>query len=140
MSAVLVSSSPSARAPTWREGPAPEFDFAARDFERVRTLIRERAGIHLQSGKHAMMYSRLSRRLRETGHRSAASYLEGLERNAGSNEWQQFVNCLTTNRTAFFREDHHFECSRPSSRRAAARRSASGAAQPPPVKSPIRWP
>ena len=109
MSAVLVSSSPSPARPELAGGPAPEFDFAARDFERVRTLIRERAGIHLQSGKHAMMYSRLSRRLRETGHRSAASYLEWLERNAASNEWQQFVNCLTTNRTAFFREDHHFD-------------------------------
>jgi chemotaxis protein methyltransferase CheR len=109
MSAVLVSSSPSPARPESAEGPAPEFDFAARDFERVRTLIRERAGIHLQGGKHAMMYSRLSRRLRETGHRSAASYLERLERNTASSEWQQFVNCLTTNRTGFFRENHHFE-------------------------------
>lgn len=109
MSAVLFSSSPSAARPEPAERAAPEFDFTVGDFERVRALIRERAGIHLQGGKQAMMYSRLSRRLRETGHRSAAAYLEGLERNAASNEWQQFINCLTTNRTAFFREEHHFQ-------------------------------
>jgi chemotaxis protein methyltransferase CheR len=110
MRAVPVSTSPSVvRRESAASPPAPEFEFAVRDFERVRTLIRERAGIDLQAGKHAMMYSRLSRRLRETGHRNATSYLESLERNAASGEWQQFVNCPTTNRTAFFREEHHFD-------------------------------
>jgi chemotaxis protein methyltransferase CheR len=56
-----------------------------------------------------MVYSRLSRRLRETGHRSFADYLRALESGAGDAEWQEFVNCLTTNLTAFFREEHHFE-------------------------------
>jgi len=88
-----------------------EFSFDARDFERVRSLIYARAGISLHAGKQAMVYSRLSRRLRETGHRSFASYLQWLERPdgaSGDSEWQEFVNCLTTNLTAFFREDHHF--------------------------------
>ncbi|MCU0814293.1 MAG: methyltransferase domain-containing protein [Burkholderiaceae bacterium] len=89
-----------------------EFAFGADDFERVRRLIHERAGISLHGGKHAMVYSRLSRRLRETGHPSFASYLRWLETNrgaAGDAEWQEFVNCLTTNLTAFFREAHHFD-------------------------------
>lgn len=85
-----------------------EFAFGSADFERVRALIYQRAGISLHAGKQAMVYSRLSRRLRDTGHRSFAAYLQALEQTGSESEWQQFVNCLTTNLTAFFREEHHF--------------------------------
>lgn len=78
-----------------------EFEFHPRDFARVRALIHERAGISLHEGKQAMVYSRLSRRLRETGHQSFESYLRWLESHTGP-EWQEFVNCLTTNLTSFF--------------------------------------
>jgi len=89
-----------------------EFSFDDRDFERVRSLIYARAGISLHAGKQAMVYSRLSRRLRETGHRSFGSYLQWLDAATGADaadEWQEFVNCLTTNLTSFFRESHHFD-------------------------------
>jgi len=89
-----------------------EFVFSSQDFERVRRLIYEHAGIHLHAGKQAMVYSRLSRRLRETGHRSFSDYLGWLQRahdDAARSEWQQFVNGLTTNLTSFFREAHHFD-------------------------------
>jgi chemotaxis protein methyltransferase CheR len=88
-----------------------EFKFDARDFARVRELIYARAGISLHEHKQAMVYSRLSRRLRETSHRSFGSYLQALEQGRGDGaeiEWQEFINCLTTNLTAFFREEHHF--------------------------------
>ena len=89
-----------------------EFAFSPADFDRVRRLILQRAGINLQDGKQAMVYSRVSRRLRETGHPSFTSYLNGLEQHsgaAGDAEWQAFINCLTTNLTSFFREAHHFD-------------------------------
>lgn len=92
-------------------GGVADFAFETADFERVRRLIYDRAGIHLGAAKRAMVYSRLSRRLRDLGHSSFASYLRWLEESpAGSvqQEWQEFVNCLTTNLTAFFREEHHF--------------------------------
>jgi chemotaxis protein methyltransferase CheR len=85
-----------------------EFVWTDADFGRVRSLIYQRAGIHLHDGKHAMVYSRLSRRLRDTGHRSFQDYLGWLEGHDGP-EWQEFVNALTTNLTSFFREQHHFE-------------------------------
>ena len=88
-----------------------EFTFSNGDFQRVQKLIYQRAGISLHDGKRAMVYSRLSRRLRETGDRSFADYLNALERATGAGgdaEWQEFINCLTTNLTSFFREEHHF--------------------------------
>ena len=92
-------------------GAEQEFSFGAADFERVRQLIYQRAGISLHAGKQAMVYSRLSRRLRDTGQRSFSQYLQWLESATGAaaeQEWQEFINCLTTNLTSFFREDHHF--------------------------------
>lgn len=85
-----------------------EFPWTNADFSRVQTLIYQRAGISLHDGKHAMVYSRLSRRLRDTGHTSFYDYLRWLENHDGP-EWQEFINALTTNLTAFFREQHHFE-------------------------------
>ena len=95
-----------------RNASDQEFSFGNADFERVRQLIYQRAGISLHAGKQAMVYSRLSRRLRETGYRSFGSYLQWLDAAVGpeaDDEWQEFVNCLTTNLTSFFRESHHFD-------------------------------
>ena len=111
-----VRSSPARVDPAYAAAAAPsgplaqgrEFVWTNADFARVQALIYQRAGISLHDGKHAMVYSRLSRRLRDTGHTSFHDYLCWLETHDGP-EWQEFVNALTTNLTAFFREQHHFE-------------------------------
>jgi chemotaxis protein methyltransferase CheR len=91
-----------------RQDTAKEFEFTARDFERVRALIYKRAGIALADSKQEMVYSRLARRLRATGIRSFAAYLDALESKHEDSEWEAFTNALTTNLTSFFREAHHF--------------------------------
>jgi len=85
-----------------------EFDFTRRDFERVRALIHQRAGISLADSKQEMVYSRLARRLRATGIQSFTNYLDELEAGRMDREWESFTNALTTNLTSFFREAHHF--------------------------------
>lgn len=90
------------------EKKTKEFAFTVQDFERVRGLIRRCAGIALADGKQEMVYSRLARRLRVTGFGSFSDYLDALERDAGTAEWQSFTNAMTTNLTSFFREPHHF--------------------------------
>ncbi|SHF55822.1 chemotaxis protein methyltransferase CheR [Modicisalibacter ilicicola DSM 19980] len=78
------------------------------DFERVRKLIYERAGIVLAEHKREMVYSRLARRLRLHKLTRFTDYLARLEQHPDSREWESFTNALTTNLTAFFREMHHF--------------------------------
>ena len=84
-----------------------EFLFRDADFERIRKLLYQHAGISLNDQKQHMVYSRLARRLRATGLRTFQEYLNRVETERGE-EWEAFVNALTTNLTAFFREPHHF--------------------------------
>ncbi len=85
-----------------------DFLLTDQDFARICQLIHARAGIALSAQKRQLVYSRLSRRLRELQLREFGSYLQLLERDERSAEWQEFVNALTTNLTSFFREAHHF--------------------------------
>jgi chemotaxis protein methyltransferase CheR len=85
-----------------------DFAFTRQDFHRVRGLIASYAGISLHERKENMVYNRLARRLRATGKRTFRDYLDWVEE-PGSEERERFINALTTNLTAFFREPHHFE-------------------------------
>lgn len=94
-----------------------------RDFATVRQLIAEYAGIKLSLQKRNMVYNRLLRRLRARGVRSFGDYLQLVQRE-GSDEREAFVNALTTNLTAFFREPHHFDLLLARARERAGRRGA----------------
>jgi chemotaxis protein methyltransferase CheR len=98
-----------------------EFAFTLADFDRVRRMIRARAGIALSDHKQELVYSRLAPRLRALGLASFASYLDRVEADA-NRESQRFTNALTTNLTAFFREARHFEVLRTHLRSGAAGR------------------
>ena len=96
MTATLLASTPAAYQPgapvrTASGGSDQEFSLSAADFERVRELIYQRAGISLNDGKQAMVYSRLSRRVRETTFKSFGQYLDWLQQSSGpqaEEEWQ----------------------------------------------------
>jgi chemotaxis protein methyltransferase CheR len=84
-----------------------EFSYTDKDFDRVRKIIYKKAGINLSDSKKQLVYSRLARRLRALGLPDFSAYLTFLENT--DEEQQEFVNALTTNLTAFFREEHHFK-------------------------------
>lgn len=84
-----------------------EFHFTDQDFQKIRKLIYDHAGISLSEAKKAMVYSRVARRLRATRLTRFDEYLQLLETH-DETEWEAFVNVLTTNLTAFFREQYHF--------------------------------
>lgn len=87
--------------------PVREFEYADTDFIRVKAVIYRKAGIHLADSKKQLVYSRLARRLRLLKLHSFSTYLDYLENTP--DELQEFINALTTNLTAFFREEHHFQ-------------------------------
>lgn len=89
------------------DGHEREFVFTEENFKRICHLIYEHAGISLKPSKQHMVYSRLARRLRANGLDDFKDYLVLLESN-NEEEWEAFVNSLTTNLTSFFREPHHF--------------------------------
>lgn len=85
-----------------------EFHFTERDFSRIREYVKEHTGINLSEAKKNMVYSRLSRRLRQLRMHSFSDYWERVTA-PDSDEQGDFINAITTNLTAFFRENHHFE-------------------------------
>lgn len=80
-----------------------------KQFKLVQKLIYEHAGISLQENKQTMVQGRLAKRLRALDMESFDEYLVFLERNLNGAELVEFINCLTTNKTDFFRENHHFQ-------------------------------
>lgn len=84
-----------------------EFLFTKKDFEQIRKLIYEHAGINLSEEKKALVYSRLGRRLRANKLMRFSDYVALLDSKQNV-EWESFINALTTNLTSFYREAHHF--------------------------------
>jgi chemotaxis protein methyltransferase CheR len=80
------------------------------EFAALRRMIYQQAGISLSESKRALVCSRLAKRLRDLKLTTHAEYLHYLEhRDRDGVERQEMINCLTTNKTDFFREPHHFD-------------------------------
>lgn len=90
-------------------GEGRELRFTLSDFRRIRELVQQQTGIALNDTKAHMAYARLGKRVRALGLRRFAEYLDRLVQQPDGDEWQHFINALTTNLTSFFREPHHFD-------------------------------
>ncbi|QYJ80382.1 CheR family methyltransferase [Shewanella acanthi] len=84
-----------------------EFTFTNAHFNTARQTLYQIAGIKLADSKDALVYSRLVRRIRSLKLAGFNEYFNYL--NDHESEHQEFINALTTNQTAFFREPHHFD-------------------------------
>lgn len=84
-----------------------EFAFSRKHFVWVRDKLYDHAGIVLADHKESMAYNRLVRRIRDLKLGGFDDYMSYLNSHPG--EFNQFINALTTNLTAFYREKHHFE-------------------------------
>jgi len=85
-----------------------EFEFRQSDFDQIKNQIFDLTGISLTDAKKDMVYSRLSRRIRDLGLTNFKQYCDLIAKD-DSPELVNFINAITTNLTSFFRENHHFK-------------------------------
>jgi chemotaxis protein methyltransferase CheR len=79
------------------------------EFEVLRQLVRRETGIALGPHKRTLLEARLTKRLRALRLPSFSAYHAYLRsHDAEGEERARFVNAVTTNETAFFREPTHF--------------------------------
>lgn len=87
-----------------------EFKISNQEFDLLRDLIKKVTGINLSDQKKMLVVSRLSKRLCELGLNNYMDYYTYLTENeSGGCEVDNLINRITTNKTDFYRERHHFD-------------------------------
>ncbi len=80
-----------------------------REFELLSALVLSQTGIALGPSKRALLQARLGKRLKALGLSKFLDYHRLLEQQGPEGEeLGRFVDAVTTNKTEFFREPHHF--------------------------------
>ena len=86
-----------------------KFSLSDEEFNKLRRLVFDVAGIYLSDSKRELIISRFSRRLRALNLDTFEEYYRFVISPDGLSEMQNFINSITTNKTDFFRESHHFD-------------------------------
>lgn len=86
-----------------------KFSLSDEEFAKLRRLVFDVAGIYLSDSKRELVISRFSRRLRALNLSTFDEYYRFVVSPDGVSEMQNFINSITTNKTDFFREPHHFD-------------------------------
>ncbi len=77
------------------------------EFNKFRKLIYEQVGINLLAHKKIMLQGRIRKRLNKLGMSSFKEYYALVQEDRS--ELVEMFNVVSTNKTEFFRENHHFE-------------------------------
>lgn len=75
-------------------------------YEELRQILEESTGIELGENKYSLVESRLLKRLNTLQLSSFSKYLKLIMES--DEEFKIFINCMTTNKTDWFREPRHF--------------------------------
>jgi chemotaxis protein methyltransferase CheR len=78
------------------------------EFNLIKDIVYKESGIHLTDMKKALVQARVMKRLRELKIGNYGAYCDYLNDNYDK-EIVNLINCITTNKTDFFREPRHFE-------------------------------
>lgn len=88
--------------------PHPVPPLTEREFALFQRLVYREAGIFLSDAKRALLYGRLTRRIRELGLGDFSAYYKLVEQNVAG-ERTRALDAICTNETKFFREPKQFE-------------------------------
>ncbi|MGR3565286.1 MAG: protein-glutamate O-methyltransferase [Heliomarina sp.] len=91
-----------------RSSAASDVSYTSEDFTRISEILHSISGIKMPESNEALVFSRLSRRVRNLGLGGFRDYINILESGGDIEEKEYMVSALTTNTTRFFREDYHF--------------------------------
>lgn len=86
-----------------------EYPLTRRDLNEIAAMIYSDAGIALNDSKASLVYSRLSKHIRNLGLSGFRAYCQLVASSEGAAERREMLSHLTTNFTRFFRENHHFD-------------------------------
>lgn len=86
-----------------------EYPLTRRDLTEIAAMIYSDAGIFLNETKASLVYSRLSKHIRNLGLSGFREYCDLVASPAGAAARREMLSHLTTNFTRFFRENHHFD-------------------------------
>jgi len=80
-----------------------------KEFQQIRNLAYARFGLDLRDGKQQLVAARLGKKMRQGGFPSFAEYYRHVTADASGQALVELIDALTTNHTAFLREQAHFE-------------------------------
>ena len=86
-----------------------EYPLTRRDLSEIAAMIYSDAGIFLNDSKASLVYSRLSKHIRNLGLKGFREYCALVASAEGAAARRDMLSHLTTYFTLFFRENHHFE-------------------------------
>jgi chemotaxis protein methyltransferase CheR len=87
----------------------PDIEITTEEYERVRKLVYERAGINLGSNRQHLVQARLAKRIRVGSFSGFRDYFRHLDSDSSGDEIAHLIDAISTNTTFFFRESDHFD-------------------------------
>jgi len=87
----------------------PGCALSEKEFQQIRQLAYARFGLDLHDGKQQLVAARLGKKMRQGGFPTFAEYYRHVTADSSGQALVELIDALTTNHTAFMREQAHFE-------------------------------
>lgn len=84
-------------------------EISQEEFDLVRKLVYEQAGIYLTDNKYHLVKARIAKRIRVEKLKGFKEYFERLTSDKTGKEISNLIDAISTNTTYFFREIQHFD-------------------------------